>query len=112
METEKILSETAECFDFEMSVLQDFSEEVTNEILSVWNSTHSYDAVYSIIQREIQISSLDEVAKLLDISPDELRNKFSYDVLSQMCGAFDMMNEIENKQYILKELQAIVEAAV
>ena len=109
-EKEKIISETTECFDFDMSIIQDFSEEITSEILSVWNATHKYEAVYSVIQREIQLSSLDNVAKLLGMSPDELRSKYSYDILGQICGAYDMMSAVENEVYIIKELKEIMGA--
>ena len=111
-ETEKLLSDVAECFDFAPEVLLTFPDNTLSEMISVWESTHDLEEVYPLIQREIQISSLNDVCKLLGVTADELRGKYSYDTLSQICGAYDMMIEVEPKSYIIKEIKAIAEAAV
>ena len=111
-ETEKLLSDVAECFDFEPEVLRSFPDNTLSELLTVWESTHDLEELYPIIQREIQISSLNDLCKLLEVTPDELREKYSYDTLSQMCGAYDMTVDIEPKSYIIKELNSIMRAAV
>lgn len=111
-ETEKLLSDVAECFDFEPDLLRSFPDNTLSELLTVWESTHDLAEVYPIIQKELQISSLDDVSKLLEKSPDELRSEYGYDTLSQMCGVYDMMIEVEPKSYIIKEIKAIAEAAV
>ena len=111
-ETEKLLSDVAECFDFEPEVLRSFPDNTLSELLTVWESTHDLAEVYPIIRKELQISSLDDVSKLLEKSRDELRSEYGNDILSQMCGAYDMMIEVEPKSYIIKEIKAIAEAAV
>lgn len=111
-ETEKLLSDVAECFDFEPDLLRSFPDNTLSELLTVWEAAHDLAEVYPIIQKELQISSLDDVSKLLEKSPDELRSEYGNDTLSQMCGAYDMMIEVEPKSYIIKEIKAIAEAAV
>jgi hypothetical protein len=111
-ETEKLLSDVTECFDFEPEVLRTFPDNTLSEMISVWESTHDLEEVYPIIQREIQISSLNDVCNLLGVTSDELREKYSYDTLSQICGAYDMTIDVEPKSYIIKELNSIMRAAV
>ena len=111
-ETEKVLSEVAECFNFDLSMLHSFPDITLSEIISVWESTHDLAEVYPIVQKELQISSLTDVSRLLDISPEELRTHYSYDTLSQMCGAYDMMIDVEPRSYMINEIKAIAEAAV
>lgn len=110
-ETEKLLSDAAECFNFELELLHSFPESTISELLSVWESSNDLAEVYPIIQRELQISSLAEVSDMLDVSTDELKEKYSYDTLSQLCGAYDMMSD-EPRTFIIKELNAILEDAV
>lgn len=111
-ETEKVLSEVAECFNFDLSMLHSFPDNTLSEMISVWESTHDLAEVYPIIQKELQISSLTDVSRLLDISPEELRTRYSYYTLSQMCGAYDMMIDVEPRSYMINEIKAIAEAAV
>ncbi len=111
-ETEKVLSEVAECFNFDLSLLHSFPDNTLSEMLTVWESAHDLAEVYPIIQKELQISSLTDVSRLLDIAPEELRTRYSYETLSQMCGAYDMTVDIEPKSYIIKELNSIMRAAV
>ena len=74
---------------------------------------HSHlEEVYPIIQREIQISSLNDVCNLLGVTSDELRVKYSYDTLRQICGAYDMTIDVEPKSLIIKELNSIMRATV
>ena len=82
-ETERVLSEVAECFNFDLSMLHSFPDITLSEIISVWESTHDLAEVYPIVQKELQISSLTDVSRLLDISPEELRTHYSYDTLSR-----------------------------
>ena len=111
-ETEKVLSEVAECFNFDLSMLHSFPDNTLSEMISVWESTHDLAEVYPIIQKELQISSLTDVSRLLDISPKELRTHYSYDTLSQICGAYDMTIDVEPKSLIIKELNSIMRATV
>ena len=111
-ETEKVLSDVAECFNLDLSLLRTFQDETLSEIVSVWESTHDLAEVYPIIQKELQISSLTDVSRLLDIALEELRTRYSYDTLSQICGAYDMMIDVEPRSYMLKEINSIMEAAL
>ena len=111
-ETEKLLSDVAECFDFEPQVLRTFPDNTLSEMISVWESTHDLAEVYPLIQKELQISSLTNVSRLLDIAPEELRTRYSYDTLSQMCGAYDMMIDVEPKSYMINEIKSIGEGRV
>lgn len=111
-ETEKLLSDAAECFNFDLELLYSFPENTVSELLSVWESSNDLAENYPIIQRELQISSLAEVSSILGISTGELKLKYSYDALSQLCGAYDMMNGIESNSYILKELNAILKDVI
>ncbi len=110
-ETEKLLSDASECFNFELELLHSFPESTISELLSVWESSNDLAEVYPIIQRELQISSLAEVSGMLGVSTDEIKEKYSYDTLSQLCGAYDMMSD-EPRTFIIKELNAILEDAV
>ena len=112
-ETEKLLSDVAECFNLDLESLHSFPESTISEIISVWESSNDLAEVYPIIQRELQISSLAEVSGMLGVSTDELKEKYSYDTLSQLCGAYDMMNDTDVMlSHIVKELNAILEEAV
>ena len=93
------------------TAIASFPESTISELLSVWESSNDLAEVYPFLQRELQISSLAEVSGMLDVSTDELKEKYSYNTLSQLCGAYDMMSD-EPRTFIIKELNAILEDAV
>ncbi len=103
-----IFSDLAERFCLNPDTLISLPESVKSDVLAQYENGSDYTAMYEVIQRAIQISSLSEVAELLDMTVSELEEKYEYNMLAQLCGAFDMMNGIEPDSAILKELNAVI----
>lgn len=103
-----ILSNLAERFSLNPDTLMSLPESVKSDVLAQYENDNNYTAMYEVIQRAIQISSLSKVAKLLNITDSELEERYEYNTLAQLCGAYDMMNGIENNSIILKEFNSII----
>lgn len=84
------------------------------EIVIAYNDSRTVSCLfmttemYHIIQKCIQLSSLNDAAKLLDTNAEQLEEKYSYETLAQLCGAYDMMHGIESDSAVIKEMNAVL----
>lgn len=106
--TNSILSDLAERFSLNPDTLKNLPQGAKSEILIQYENYNSYTEMYHIIQKCIQISSLNEAAKLLDTTASQLEKNYSYETLAQLCGAYDMMHGIESDSTVIKEMTAVL----
>lgn len=106
--TDSILSRLAERFSLNPDTLKNLPQSARSEILIQYENYNSYNEMYHIIQKCIQLSSLNDAAKLLDTNAEQLEEKYSYETLAQLCGAYDMMHGIESDSAVIKEMNAVL----
>ena len=106
--TYMILMDLAERFSLNSDTLRNLPESAKADILIQYETDNSYTEMYKTVQRAIQISSLNEVARLLDIATQQLEDKYDYETLAQLCGAYDMLHGIESDSAIIKEMTEIL----
>lgn len=106
--TYMILMDLAERFSLNSDTLRNLPESAKADILIQYEIDNSYTEMYKTVQRAIQISSLNDVARLLDITAQQLENKYDYETLAQFCGAYDMLHGIESDSAIIKEMTEIL----
>lgn len=106
--TNSVLSDLAECFSLNPDTLKNLPQSARSEILIQYENYNSYTEMYHIIQKYIQLSSLNEAAKLLGTIDSQLEEKYDYETLAQICGAYDMMHGIESDSTVIREMTAVL----
>lgn len=106
--TDSILSGLAERFSLNPDTLKNLPQSARSEILIQYENYNSYTEMYHIIQKCIQLSSLNDAAKLLDTNAEQLEEKYSYETLAQLCGAYDMLHGMESDSAVIKEMNAVL----
>lgn len=106
--TNSVLSDLAERFSLNPDTLKNLPQSARSEILIQYENYNSYTEMYHIIQKYIQLSSLNEAAKLLGTIDSQLEEKYDYETLAQICGAYDMMHGIESDSTVIREMTAVL----
>lgn len=103
-----ILSDLAERFSLNPDTLKNLPQSARSEILIQYENNSGYTEMYHTIQKCIQISSLNDAAKLLDTTASQLEEKYDYETLAQICGTYDMMHGIESDSTVIREMTAVL----
>lgn len=103
-----ILSDLAERFSLNPDTLKNLPHSARSEILIQYENYNNYTEMYHVIQKCIQISSLNEAAKLLNTTASQLEEKYDYETLAQLCGSYDMLHGIESNSTVIKEMTAVL----
>lgn len=106
--TNSVLSDLAERFSLNPDTLKNLPQSARSEILIQYENNNGYTEMYHIIQKCIQISSLNEAAKLLDTTASQLEEKYDYETLAQICGAYNILHGIESDSTVIREMTAVL----
>ena len=95
----------------EVGILEDtllgLSLKTKEKIFVEYSYTGKFKVVYDIMEEELAVSDLNNVAELMKIPLPELE-KLPRDIQEQLCGCWLMLQGMEEDEYIINELKEIM----
>ncbi|MGN0593889.1 MAG: hypothetical protein ACI4I6_01910 [Hominimerdicola sp.] len=95
----------------EVGILEDtllgLSLKTKEKIFVEYSYTGKFKVVYDIMEEEMAVSDLNNVAELMKIPLPELA-KLPRDIQEQLCGCWLMLQGMEEDEYIINELKEIM----
>ena len=95
----------------EVGILEDtllgLSLKTKEKIFVEYSYTGKFKVVYDIMEEEMAVSDLNNVAELMEIPLPELE-KLPRDIQEQLCGCWLMLQGMEEDEYIINELKEIM----